>query len=432
MHTTLRVLPVSLILPLVAILLSGCTSKGPRQGTGIPVVTVATPVVREVTDYAYFTGRIEAYETIDIRARVGGAIVKVDFLDGAQVSKGDVLFEIDPRPLKAEYDQLQALVLVADANLDLAKAELGFVTRSGSASTVEEKVQKKAAVEVAEANIAKAQADVRRKALDLSFTKVLAPRDGVLGKSEVRAGSLVTGDSSGGTKGDKLATLVSQSPVYVNFDVDEPTHLKVAGLIREGSLRYRFGDTFDDLALAASITGLMAIPGMPGGAFTAVTSMPPGKHFSYYPLRVALGSKDEFLYPGYVDFVNNQLDASTGTLRIRGILKNEQGNFKPGAFVRVKVPIGPKHPAVLIDDKAVANNLDDKFVYVINDKNQAVFRPIKLGGLHGSLREVIGLESTDRVVIVGLQRCRPNGEVEAKNGKMADFPAKEEKDGDTL
>jgi RND family efflux transporter MFP subunit len=313
---------------------------------------------------------------------VWGYLEKVNFKEGAIVNKGDVLFELDARPYEALLEQAKAKVKQDEAQFAYDDAEnqrnltlvgKGAVTKSDLDKTT-------AARNVDLANIAADRATVRQRELDLEYTTIRAPVSGRISRYNVTVGNLIqSGDQGGGTL---LTTIVSVDPIYAYFDVDENTFLRVIKLIREGK------------ADSARNGGL--------------------------PVALALANEESFPHQGTINFVDNQLNAKTGTLRIRGVFQNEDQLLAPGLFVRVRAPIGRPHPSLLVTERALDNDQGQKIVYVVDDKNEVHARPVKAGALHDGLREIVeGLQPGERVVVSGLAQVRPGMKVEPK---LLDMP----------
>jgi RND family efflux transporter MFP subunit len=366
--------------------LTGCQRPAAESsGDELPTVSVSVPVEQDVTDFAEFTGRLAAVDSVEVRAHVWGYLDKVNFKEGAIVNKGDVLFELDARPYEALLEQAKARVAQGQAQFAYDEAEnqrnlmlvgKGTVTKSELDKTT-------AARNVDVANIAADKATVRQRELDLEYTKVRAPVSGRISRYNVTVGNLIqSGDQGGGTL---LTTIVSVDPVYAYFDVDENTFLRVIKLIREGR------------ADSARNGGL--------------------------PVALALANEEGFPHQGMINFVDNQLNAKTGTLRLRGVFRNEDQLLAPGLFVRVRAPIGRPHPSLLVTDRALDNDQGQKIVYLVNDKNQVDARPVKTGALHNGLREIAeGLEPGERVVVSGLAQIQPGIKVESR---QVDMPGSE-------
>src|SRR5262245_17358615 len=347
--------------------LAGCA--GAPSGAPAPSptsVSVSRPVENYVTDYADFTARTAAVDSVEVRAHVWGYLDKVNFQEGALVKKGDVLVELDPRPYQALLNQAKAKVAQDEAQLRYDEAEyqrnLRLVRTGAVAQSDLDKTS--AARDVELANIAADKAVVASRQLDLEYTKVLAPISGRASRYVVTVGNLIqSGDQGGGTL---LTTVVSVDSMYAYFDVDERTVLRVRQLIREGKAK--------------------------------------SARDSERPVWLGLASEDGFPHHGIINFVDNQVNPKTGTLRVRGVFPNKDEALAPGYFARVRVPIGFPHQALLISDRAIDTDQGQKIVYVVNDQNQVVSRPIRLGALHDGLREINhGLKPGERVLVNGLQ-----------------------------
>jgi RND family efflux transporter MFP subunit len=350
--------------------LAGCAQAPSASPGALPTpVSVSYPLEREVTDYSDATGRTAAVDSVEIRARVWGYLDKVNFKEGMLVKKGDVLFEIDPRTYQATVDQAEANVTAADAKLkrldaDLIRAQDLLPKKAISRQDYDKIVGDRGEVV---GSIVALKAAVEQAKLDLMFTKVLAPVSGRVGRAIVTEGNLVQAGPTGGTL---LTTLVSVDPMYVYFDVDERTVLRVRQLIREGKLKS-----------AREIT---------------------------WPVLLGLANEDGYPRQGTIDFVDNQVNPKTGTLRVRGVFPNKDETLSPGYFARVRVPIGHPHNALLISDRAIDSDQGQKIVYVVDHDNKVAVRPIRPGSLHDGLRAAEdGLKAGDRVIVTGIQQVRP-------------------------
>jgi RND family efflux transporter MFP subunit len=372
--------------------LAGCKNETAKAAPPPPpTVTVAQPIVREVIDYDEYTGRMDAVEQVEVRARVKGYLQSIGFKDGDDVKKGQVLFQIDPRPFEATYktaqgqvDQLKARRIKNDADV---KRYQDLVPK-GAASQQD---LDRAIGELGEtvAGISSALAEVERARLDLEYAKVTAPIDGMASRAQFTVGNLI-GASGGGEQ--LLTTIVRINPIYLYFDIDQ-----------------RAVQAYRKAAVARS------------GATTPLPSVREmGIKFQF-----GLASETGFPHEGVIDFIDNKVDATTGTISIRGEVKNEQEVFKPGFFARVRVAAADKYKAVLVSDRAVGTQQGQKYVMVIDDKNTVVFRPVTLGAAQeGGLRVVrSGLAAGERVVVNGLQRARPGLPVKAEPGEMMVSPA---------
>ncbi len=362
---------------------TGCARSPAEVPAAAPVsVPVSYPVEREVTDHADFTARIAAVDSVDVRAHVWGYLEKVHFKEGDLVKKGDVLFELDPRPYQALLDQARAKVAQDEAQLKYDEAEYRRMLRTvgAGASTQADVDRTGAARSVDLANIAADKALVASRQLDLEYTKVTAPVSGRVSRYDVTVGNLVlSGDQGGGTL---LTTIVSVDPMYAYFDVEEQTIQRASRLAREGNFR------------SANETA--------------------------WPVALGLATEQGLPHRGTINFVNNQVNSKTGTLSVRGVFRNLDEALTPGYFARVRVPISPPHKALLISERALDNDQGQTILYVVNDKNEVVSRSVRLGQLHDGLRAIEdGLKPGERVIVNGLQQVRPGAVVEPK---LVDMP----------
>jgi multidrug efflux system membrane fusion protein len=343
----------------------------PAAAPPAPEVTVAQVLLRPVSDANAFTGRIQAVDTIQIKPRVSGYVDSIHFREGAMVKKGDLLFTIDPRPYRAEADRLAANLAQAKAEAKNAEAnaDRGRKLVEQHAVSREEADRLDTAAASAKAQVASVQAALDAAQLNLSFTQVRAPVDGKVSNAQITPGNLVTPN-------DTLTSVVTVDPMYVYFDVDEQTFLKLDRLRRQ----------------------------------------------SGRAPQVEMGLADEEGYPhvGKIDFIDNQVRAGAGTIRLRAVFPNADGAFTPGLFARVELRSGDTQPRALIDDKAVGTDLGNKFVYVLGKDKKVEYRRVSTGALVDGLRVVdSGLGADDVVVVNGLQRVRPGVEVNAKRVAMA-------------
>jgi RND family efflux transporter MFP subunit len=368
--------------------LIGC-SRAPSPGpASTPIsVTVSKPVERYVTDYADFTARTAAVDSVEVRARVWGYLDKVNFKEGALVKKGDVLFEIDPRTYEAVLNQAKAKVALDEAQLKYNESDYRrnlYLNSKGAAST-DDLEKARAARDVAAAAVGADKANMERSRLDLDYTRVKAPVSGRVSRMIVTVGNLVqSGDQNGGTL---LTTLVSVDPMYAYFDVDEGTVLRVRKLIREGKVR-----SARDVEV---------------------------------PVLLGLANEEGFPHRGTINFVDNQVNPRTGTLRVRGVFPNKDESLAPGYFARVRLQIGQPHKALLITERAIDTDQGQKIVYVVNEKNEVASRAVQVGALHDGLRAIdAGLKPGERVIVTGLQQIRPGIVVEPT---LADLPGQNPK-----
>jgi RND family efflux transporter MFP subunit len=315
-------------------------------------------------------------DSVEVRARVSGYLQKVNFKEGDLVKAGDVLFEIDPRPFQAALDQAKAKVKQDEAQLTYDEAEYQRFVRLGqSGAAAQTEVDKASAARgVDHANIAAAKAAVAARELDVGYTKVTAPVAGRVSRYVVTVGNLIQAGDQGGTL---LTTIVSVDPMYAYFDVDELTALRVRQLARAGK-----SESPRD-----------------GG----------------YPVFLGLADESGHPHRGTINFVENQVNPKTGTIRVRGVFPNADQVLLPGLFARVRSPIGRPHPALLVGDRALDTDQGQKVLYLVSEKNEVVVRPVRTGSLHDGLREITdGLKPGERVVVNGLQQIRAGVVVEPK------------------
>jgi RND family efflux transporter MFP subunit len=367
--------------------LAACTRAPSEAPAPAPIsVMLSYPVERDVTDYADFTARVAAVDSVEVRAHVWGYLEKVHFKEGALVKKGDLLFELDPRPYEALLNQAKAKVAQDGAQLTYDEAEYQrYVRLVGTGAVSRSELDKTAAARGVDlANIAADKALVASRQLDLEYTRVTAPISGRVSRYVVDVGNLIqAGDQNGGTL---LTTIVSVDPMYAYFDVDEYTALQVRQLVREGK---------------------SASP-RDGG----------------YPVSLGLANEEGHPHQGAINFVDNQVTPKTGTIRVRGVFPNQEQVLLPGLFGRVRVPIGRAHKALLVSDRALDTDQGQKILYVVNDKHEVVSRPVRLGALHDGLREITdGLKPGERVIVNGLQQVRPGLTVEPNLVDMPVGPA---------
>lgn len=357
----------------------GCGSDATVQPTP-PEVNVAEVISKRITDWDEFTGRFQAVDSVEVRPRASGYIDQVLFREGQLVKKDDVLFIIDPRPYQADYDRERAGLALARSQLELAGLEAArakTLNESGAASR-EELDERVSMLSQREASVSAAKAALDTAALMLSFTKVLAPVDGRVSRAEVTRGNLVTGGNDGGTL---LTTIVSVDPIYVYFEGDENTYLRYQAMARVGE-RFSSRDVRN-------------------------------------PVRVGLANEEGFPHAGYIDFVDNQLDVGTGTIRARAVLENKEGQFTPGLFARVQLLGSAEYEAVLIEDRAVGTDQSQTFVLAVAADNKLEYRAVELGRNVDGLRVVRkGLNPGDVIVTSGLQRVRPGIQITPKIGAM--------------
>jgi RND family efflux transporter MFP subunit len=352
------------------LLLAACQPKAAAPAAApAPTVTGARPVVQKLVEWKEYTGRIDSNEDVEIRARVSGYLQSVHFTEGQQVQEGDLLFTIDQRPFQAEVARAAASLSQARAAANFARANLerGRTLIAGNAISKEELDQRTSLSEQAEANVLAAEAALRTAELDLSFTEIRSPISGIAGEHRVNKGNLINGGSADSTL---LATIVPQNPVYVYFELDEASQL--------ANLRRQFKGELPDRAA--------------GGL----------------PVELQLADESGFPHKGVIDFIDNRLNNSTATLRVRGRFDNAGGLLAPGLFARVRVPASSEYEALLIPDASIGTAQSVKYVWVVGSGSQARQQEIVLGPLYEGRRIVrSGLSPEDIIVVNGIQFVRP-------------------------
>ncbi len=391
------------LLAAAALLLSGCERQSTAgAAAGAPPVIVAYPIEKETTTFDEYTGRTAAIDSVQVTARVTGYLDKVLFREGDEVKEGTVLYEIDPRPYQAAYDQAKAQVAQNQAALTLAKAnrvryEELYAKKVATAQDVETYRSQEAQ---AAATLAASNANLETAGLNLGWTKVTAPVAGRLGQTLVSRGNLVTADRT------ELTSIVSLDPMYAFFDADEATFERIQQLIREGKLKS---------LLPQEIPGWT--PAIGAGPLSIATDLLTHHADQLRPVYLGLASETGYPHVAYIDFVNNQVTLATATLQVRAIFWNHlpKGGirvFSPGMFVRVRVPTSPTFRALLVSQEAIQSNLSIKYLDVLNDQDEIVRRDVTLGGLQDNLQVITsGLKPKERVVISGLQHVKPGGKV---------------------
>jgi len=367
--------------PLVALALSACGDKPPQQAApAAPPVTVAQPVKRTVTDWDEFTGRFEAMEEVQVRARVGGFVNSVEFRDGAIVRTGDLLYTIDSRPFEAVALQADGQLSDARAKAELAKRELDRALTLVVTSAVSESIvdQRRQTLQAAHAAEMQAEGALKAAKLNIEWAHVLAPMTGRVSRHLVSPGNLVQGSEGSATL---LTSIVTLDPIYIYFDVDEATYLKNNKLWFEGRR--------------------------------------PSSRDTPNPVQVALTGETKSSKEGTMDFLDNRLDVSTGTLRSRAIIPNKDFSILPGQFGRVRLIGSSPYEALLLPDTAIATDQSRKIVFVVKDDNTVEAKPVTLGPLDEGLRVIReGLKPEDRVIVDGLQRARVGAKVTPQTAEV--------------
>ena len=356
------------------LILMGCGSKDDTTANKVqmpvPNVKIAQPLTQDVTEWDDYTGRIEAVSSVDIRARVSGYLEKVNFKAGEQVKKGDLLFQIDPKPFAAQLDFAAAELARAKAKHDLAKNDLGRAERlfSGKAISEEEHDARTKGSQETLAAVQSATANVATAKLNLEFTKIRAPIDGRIGRELITEGNLVGG---GGGDATLLTFIVSVDPIYVYVDVDERSALKYRRLAIHDGNRVR-----------------------------------------PVPVQLAVADETDFPHLGHIDYISPKADITTGTISLRGVLANADGLLSSGFFARLRVRGSAPYSALLIPDRAIATDQAQRFVWVVNQEQKVEYRKVLLGTHVGQLRVITeGLKADEWVVIEGIQKLMPGLQV---------------------
>jgi multidrug efflux system membrane fusion protein len=389
LKTVARPLVLALGAAGVAALIAGCSdatgkaAEAQTQAQAGPPVSAATVVEKSVAETQEFSGRLEAIDRVEIRPRVSGFITSVNFKPGAEIKKGDVLFVIDQRPYQAEYDRAEASARSARAKAELAKIELTRAERLLGDKAIAQREYDERAAGLKEldatARAAEAQADAAK--LNLTYTRVTSPIDGRVSKAEITLGNLVDASAV-------LTSVVSLDRIYASFDGDEATYLRVSGQSHAGQ------------AVA---------------------------------VHVGLVNEEGFPHEGKLEFVDNQLDTRTGSVRMRATFANADRSMAPGLFARVQIGGGSEKPALLISDRAVNTDQSRKFVFVVGKDSKAEYREVTLGPVVDGLRVVrTGLKPGEKIVVAGLQRVRPGAPITAQTVPMVASAGNVAKDGTKL
>src|SRR5262245_62055375 len=358
---------------LLAVSLAGCEKPATQAAAPPPPVTVAQPTKRVVTDWDEFTGRFEAMEEVQVRARVGGFVTSIEFKDGDFVKPGDLLYVIDSRPFEAIALQADGQLADARARAELARRELDRALTLVTTSAVSESIvdQRRQTLQAAHAAETQAEGALKAAKLNIEFTHVIAPMAGRVSRHLVSVGNLVQGADGGATV---LTSIVSLDPIYIYFDMDEATYLKYNKLWYEGRR--------------------------------------PSSRDTANPVQITLANETKPSHDGKMDFLDNRLDVSTATLRSRAIVPNKDISILPGQLGRVRLIGSAPYEALLLPDTAIATDQSRKIVFVVNNENTVDVRPVILGPLDDGLRVIReGLKAEDKVIIDGLQRARVGAKV---------------------
>jgi RND family efflux transporter MFP subunit len=382
-----RILSAGVLLALGAITLTGCGKPlADNTPPSLPPVTVSRPVSKVVTDYFEFPGQTAAVGEVEVRARVTGYIDSIHFTDGQEVKKGELLYTIDPRPYEAILNRAKAELARLEATLEKAHLDLARSERmlpSGAVSK-DEFEQHATQLKTTEADILAAEAAIYDAELNVGFTKVTSPIDGRVSRRYVTEGNLV---QSGSNQSTVLTTVVTTNPIYVDFRIDENAFLLSENVAKRAGQEIQL-DRIKELKI---------------------------------PVEVGLADEEGFPHKGLLDFMDNKISSSTGTLRARGVFDNLKDRLMPGLFVRVRIPYGKPHEALLLPEKAILRDQKQKFVYVVNsvinektrEKEDVVeYRQVKLGPLIDGMRAIeSGIKPEDWIIVNGMQRARPKAVV---------------------
>lgn len=350
----------------------GSRAQAPAAAPAATPVSVAVVAESQVTAWDEFSGRLEAVERVDVRSRVAGAVQSVHFREGALVKPGDLLISIDPAPYAAEVERAEAQVAAAQARVTHARSEQERAHRLWDERAIAQREYEERlnAHREADANLRAAQAQLQGAKLNLGYTQVRAPIAGRIGKVEVTVGNLV----AAGPGAPVLTTLVSVSPIYASFDTDEQVVVR-------------------------------ALKDMPGGA--SARGM-----IERIPVQMGTSASADTPYTGRLQLIDNQVDARSGTIRVRAAFDNKDGSLIPGQFARIRMGAAKTSAAVLVTERAVGTDQSKKFVLVATPENKAEYREVTLGAHVNGLRIVnSGLKAGERVIVNGLQHVRPGAPI---------------------
>lgn len=370
-----------LLASIAAVVLSACgqpEAAGAGAAPTAPTVDVATVVEQRITEWDEFTGRLQAPETVALMPRVSGYLDKVHFTEGALVKAGELLFQIDDRALTADVNRLKAELQSAISQQKLAESDYQRAEQLRSQKAIAEEVldARRARKDQSASQVAAVKAALSKAELDLSHTQVRAPIAGRVSNALITAGNYVQAGQS------QLTSIVSTDRMYAYFDADEQTYLKYVQLAAAG----KRGDSRSEAS----------------------------------PVLMALSSDHDYRFTGALDFLDNSINPQTGTIRARAVFNNDDNSLIPGLFAKIKLVGSAPYNGILIDDKAVGTDLNNKFVLVVDDKQQLQYRPVTLGEKVGGLRIVTsGLKASETIVVNGLQRVRPTMQVTPNPVNMA-------------
>jgi RND family efflux transporter MFP subunit len=368
------------LLSVLSAVIGGCAQQPPPPPSFPPlVVTISQPIERQVVDHDEYTGRTTAVEEVEIRARVSGYLVKVNFTEGAEVSKGELLFQIDSRPFQATLDAAKGQVAQWEAKRARAEADVARNQRLLPKGAASQKDLDNSTSDLGEARAAiqSAQAAIEQATLSLEFTRITAPISGRISRTSITEGNLVTADTT------LLTTIVSMHPMYAYFDVDERSMLHYQQLARERKRQS---------AREARV-----------------------------PVLLKLANEEGFPHEGIIDFIDNRVDPTTGTIRTRGVFPNTNRVLTPGLFVRVRIPGSDTYTALLVADRTLGTDQGQKYVWIVNEQNVVEYRVVTPGSLQSDGLRVIqaGLKPDEWVIVNGLQRARPGVTVVPQRVEMS-------------
>lgn len=365
----------------IAALLASC---GKPEAQGAPPklpVTVAKPIVKEVQEWDEYTGRFEAYDFVEVRSRVNGYLQSIHFTDGDIVEKGQLLFQIDPRPFQVALDQAKARLTSALSAQDFAKKDLERARELLQRENIPERVfdQRQDSLKNAQATVRSAEADVHQAELNFGYTRITAPIAGRASARFVSVGNLISGDS---TQAQSLTTIATLRPIRFIFDADEAAYLRYVRLAQAGER--------------------------------------PSGRTVHHPVLVQLQGESDYKHQGNLDFVDNRIDPQTGSIRGRAVLQNDDLLLLPGMFGRLRLLGRPKYNAILIPDEAIGTDQSQRVVYVVQPDQSIQPQQVTLGPIIDGLRVVrTGLKPDQKIVINGLMRLRPGLSVEPQETKIA-------------
>lgn len=368
------------LLSVLSTVIGGCAQQPPPPSSLPPlVVTISQPIERQVVDHDEYTGRTTAVEEVEVRARVSGYLVKVNFTEGAEVPKGELLFQIDPRPFQATLDAAKGQVAQWEAKRARAEADVARNQRLLPKGAASQKDLDNSISDLGEARAAiqSAQAAIEQATLSLEFTRITAPISGRISRTSITEGNLVTADTT------LLTTIVSMHPMYAYFDVDERSMLRYQQLARERKRQS---------AREARV-----------------------------PVLLKLANEEGFPHEGIIDFIDNRVDPTTGTIRTRGVFPNTNRVLTPGLFVRVRIPGSDTYTALLVADRTLGTDQGQKYVWIVNEQNVVEYRVVTPGSLQSDGLRVIqaGLKPDEWVIVNGLQRARPGVTVVPQRVEMS-------------